>query len=86
MLMNLDRIMTSLMPFYALPLKTLHERLVESESIPETFTLIVRDRKVEQQWNDDYSRDTWWASRHRADAQTNLMEPFLEYLPDFRRV
>lgn len=77
-------IMNSLMPFFALPIETLHERLLEAETIPETFTLIVQNGKVELQWNDDYSRDTWWASRPRADAQINLMEPFLEFLEDFR--
>ena len=76
--------MNSLMPFFALPLETLRERLLESETIAETFTLIVQDGKVELQWNDDYSRDTWWASRPRADAQINLMEPFLEHLENFR--
>ena len=72
------------MPFFALPIETLHERLLEAETIPETFTLIVHEGKVELQWNDDYSRDTWWASRPRADAQVNLMEPFMEFLENFR--
>lgn len=60
------------------------ERAEEAEKIPETFTLIVNDGKVELQWNDNYSRDTWWASRGRADKQANLMEPFIAMLPDFR--
>jgi beta-1,2-xylosyltransferase len=76
--------MTSLLPFYGLPIKTLQDRLVETETIPETFTLIVHDGKVELEWNDNYSRDTWWASRPRADSQINLMEPFLDLLPSFR--
>ena len=76
--------MNSLMPFFALPLETLRERLLESETIAETFTVIVHNGKVELQWNDDYSRGYWSASRSRADAQINLMEPFLEYLGDFR--
>lgn len=79
-----DRIMNSLMPFYALPIATLKERLEETETIQETFTLIVLDGKVELKWNDDYSRDTWWASRPRADSQTNLMEPFIQHLPNLR--
>jgi hypothetical protein len=41
-------------------------------------------RLRELQWNDDYSRDHWWASRPRADAQVNLMEPFMNLLSDFR--
>lgn len=77
-------IMNSLLPFYGLPIKTLSERLKEAEAIPETFTLIVHDGKVELQWNDDYSRDMWWASRPRADSQINLMEPFINMLPSFR--
>ncbi|KAK4688087.1 beta-1,2-xylosyltransferase, partial [Tremellales sp. Uapishka_1] len=79
-----DAIMQSLLPFYGLPIDTLKDRLVESETIAETFTLIVHDGKVELQWNDDYSRDTWWASRPRADAQINLMEPFIGMVGNFR--
>ncbi|WVF71389.1 beta-1,2-xylosyltransferase 1 [Kwoniella sp. CBS 6097] len=79
-----DAIMDSLLPFWGLPIKTLQERLEEAEKIPETFTLIVHDGKVELQWNDDYSRDTWWASRPRADSQTNLMEPFIKHIGAFR--
>jgi beta-1,2-xylosyltransferase len=56
----------------------------EAESVAETFTLIVHDGKVELQWNDDYSRDTWWASRPRAEAQIDLMEPFIERIGSFR--
>ena len=78
------RVMDSLLPFYALPIATLQERLAEVESIQETFTLIVQNGKVELQWNDDYSRDQWWASRPRADSQINLMGPFLGMLGDFR--
>lgn len=78
------RIMISLLPFYGLPIKTMQERLVEAETIPETFTLIIHDGKVELEWNDDYARDTWWASRGRADSQVNLMEPFLDQLPSLR--
>ena len=77
-------IMTSLLPFYGLPIATLAERAKDAEEIAETFTIIVSDGKVEFQWNDNYSRDTWWASRPRADSQINLMEPFLNLLPDFR--
>ena len=76
--------MNSLLPFYALPIDTLKERLVEAEKIPETFTLIVHDGKVELKWNDDYSRDTWWASRPRADSQIKLMEPFIKHIGTFR--
>ena len=76
--------MTALLPFYGLPIPDLAERLKEAEQVVETFTLIVQDGRVELQWNDDYSRDTWWASRPRADSQINLMEPFLNLLPDFR--
>ncbi|OWZ65552.1 beta-1,2-xylosyltransferase 1 [Cryptococcus neoformans] len=79
-----DPIMNSLLPFYALPIDTLEERLTEAEKIPETFTLIVHDGKVELKWNDDYSRDTWWASRPRADSQINLMEPFIKHIGTFR--
>jgi len=78
------RIMTALLPFHALPIETLKERLEETEKIAETFTLIIHDGKVELQWNDDYSRDTWWASRPRADAQINLMEPFLNDIGSIR--
>lgn len=76
--------MESLLPYYALPLQTMKERLVEAETVPETFTLVIHDGKVELQWNDDYSRDTWWASRPRADAQINLMEPFIAHVGNFR--
>jgi beta-1,2-xylosyltransferase len=76
--------MNSLLPFYGLPIHTLKERLEEAEQIQETFTLIVKDGKVELKWNDDYSRDTWWASRPRADSQINLMEPFLGLIGDLR--
>ncbi|WWD17085.1 beta-1,2-xylosyltransferase 1 [Kwoniella shandongensis] len=79
-----DSIMDSLLPFYGLPIETLKERLEEAEKIQETFTLIIHDGKVELQWNDDYSRDTWWASRPRADSQINLMEPFIKHLGAFR--
>ena len=78
--------MNALLPFYGLPIATLAERAAEAEDIVETFTLIVTDGKVELQWNDEYSRDTWWASRPRADSQINLMEPFLNLLPDLRCV
>jgi beta-1,2-xylosyltransferase len=76
--------MNSLSPFYALPIDTMQARLTEAETVAETFTLIVHDGKVELQWNDDYSRDTWWASRSRADAQINLMEPFISMIGEFR--
>lgn len=77
-------IMNSLLPFYGLPIDQLKERLEETEKIAETFTLVVHDGKVELQWNDDYSRDTWWASRPRADSQINLMEPFIHQIGNFR--
>ena len=77
-------IMTSLLPYYGLPIETLKERVQDAEKIAETFTIIVAHGKVELQWNDDYSRDWWWASRPRADAQINLMEPFVHLLPDLR--
>jgi beta-1,2-xylosyltransferase len=80
------RIMNSLMPFYGLPVETMQQRTREAEKIPETFTLVVHDGKVELQWNDDYSRDTWWASRPRADSQINLMEPFIKEIGTFRYV
>lgn len=76
--------MNSLMPFYGLPVETMQQRAREAEKIPETFTLVVHDGKVELQWNDEYSRDTWWASRPRADSQINLMEPFITAIGDFR--
>lgn len=76
--------MDSLLPFYALPIETMQERMTEAETIKETFTLIIHDGKVELQWNDDYSRDTWWASRPRADSQINLMEPFIGMLGSLR--
>ena len=79
-------IMNSLMPFYGLPVETMQQRTREAETIPETFTLVVHDGKVELQWNDDYSRDTWWASRPRADSQINLMEPFIKEIGTFRYV
>jgi len=72
--------MNSLLPFYGLSIDTLRERFRETEKIEETFTLVIHDGKVELQWNDNYSRDTWWASRPRADAQINLMEPFLNQI------
>ena len=78
------RVMNSLLPFYALPIETLKERMIEVETIQETFTLIVHDGKVELQWNDDYSRDAWWASRPRADSQINLLAPFIAMLGSFR--
>jgi len=78
--------MKSLLPFYGLPIKTLQQRLEETEKIEETFTLIVKNGKVELQWNDDYSRDMWWASRPRADSQINLMEPFIGLIGDLRWV
>jgi beta-1,2-xylosyltransferase len=78
------RIMNSLMPFYGLPVETMQQRTREAEKIPETFTLVVHDGKVELQWNDDYSRDTWWASRPRADS--HLMEPFIKEIGTFRYV
>lgn len=76
--------MESLLPYYGMSLPLLKTRREEAEGIAETFTLIVHDGKVELQWNDNYSRDRWWASRPRADAQINLMEPFIGLLPSFR--
>lgn len=79
--------MASLKPFFALPHAELQARLQEAEKLPETFTLIVKaGGKVVLQWNDEYSRDTWWNTRPRADAQINLMEPFLTELGDMRCV
>lgn len=78
--------MHALLPFYGLPIDTLQERLKEVESIPETFTLISINGKIELQWNDDYARDTWFASRTRADKQINLMEPFMHMVGNFRSV
>jgi beta-1,2-xylosyltransferase len=75
--------MRSFSPFYGLPVSTLQERLTEVEKIEETFTLVVHDGKIELQWNDDYARDVWIASRSRADKQINLMEPFIALLPSF---
>jgi beta-1,2-xylosyltransferase len=77
-------IMESLQPFYGLPIETLKQRGEEVEKIPETYTAIVEDGKVEVQWNDNYSRDVWIQSRGRADAQINLMDNFIALLPDFR--
>lgn len=79
-----DSIMQSLLPFYAFDHAELEKRNLEAEKTVETFTMIVKKGKVEVQWNDDYSRDRWWASRPRADAQVNLMEPFLGMLTDFK--
>lgn len=84
-----DPIMESLTPFYALPHEEVQKRLQEAEQLPETFTLIVKsggNGKVVLQWNDEYSRDTWWNTRPRADAQINLMEYFLDRLGDMRYV
>jgi hypothetical protein len=89
--------MASLRPFFALPHVELQKRLAEAEQLPETFTLIVKGAqagkagksakggKVVLQWNDAYSRDTWWNTRPRADAQINLMEPFLDRLTEDMR-
>ncbi|KAI5453780.1 cryptococcal xylosyltransferase 1 [Naganishia albida] len=79
-----DSIMQTLLPFYAFTPAELEKRNGEAEKTVETFTMIVKKGKVEVQWNDEYSRDHWWASRPRADAQVNLMEPFLGMLSDFR--
>ncbi|KAJ9094050.1 hypothetical protein QFC21_006151 [Naganishia friedmannii] len=79
-----DSIIQSLLPFYAFDHTELEKRNLEAEKTVETFTMIVKKGKVEVQWNDDYSRDRWWASRPRADAQVNLMEPFLGMLTDFK--
>lgn len=76
--------MDTLLPFYGLPIASLKARLEETEKLPETFTVIVNRGKVELQWNDDYSRHKWLASRGRADSQINLMEPFLNFVGDFR--
>ena len=76
--------MEGLLPYYALPIPKMKERLEDCEKIVETFSLIVNDHKVELKWNDDYARDWWWSSRTRADAQVNLMETFLHFLPDLR--
>lgn len=94
--------MQTLLPFYAFDHAELEKRNAEAEKTVETFTMIVKKGKVEiqvgppwrhgslvliqTQWNDDYSRDHWWASRPRADAQVNLMEPFMSMLSDFRYV
>lgn len=79
-----DAILNALLPFYAFSPAELAKRNAEAEKVVETFTLIVQNGKVVLQWNDDYSRDKWWSSRPRADAQVNLMEPFLGMLNDFR--
>lgn len=76
--------MESLLPFYGLSIAELKKRNEESEKVIETYTLIVNDSKVVLQWNDDYARDTIWSTRQRADAQINLMEPFIDRLPAFR--
>lgn len=78
------RVMDALLPYYALPIPSLKARLTEVETVAETFTLVVHDGKVELQWNDNYSRDKWWASRPRADSQINLMEPFISHIGNFR--
>jgi beta-1,2-xylosyltransferase len=78
--------MNSLIPFYGLPIDTLHDRLMEAETIPETFTLIVHDGMVELQWNDDYARHVWSATSWRADNQMKFMAPFIRHLGDFRCV
>nr|ODN93002.1 beta-1,2-xylosyltransferase 1 [Cryptococcus depauperatus CBS 7855] len=79
-----DAIMDSLQPFYALSISSLKERLAKAEKIVETFTLIVHDGKVEIQWNDDYSKDSWWSSQLRADNQVDLMEPFIRHIGSYR--
>lgn len=76
--------MESLLPYYGLPIDVLAERLKEVEKLVETYTLIVKDGKVEIQWNDDYARNLWSSSRARADDQANILEPFLHLLNDFR--
>lgn len=76
----------ALLPYYGLSITTMQERMQDAEKVLETFTLIVQNGKVELQWNDNYSRDWWWSSRPRAEAQINLMEPFLQHLPNFRSV
>lgn len=79
-----DIIMESLKPFYGLPVHELQARNAGMEKMPETFTLIVAQGKVEVQWNDNYARDRWWSTRPRADAQVNVMEKFLHHLPNLR--
>ncbi|KAL7413213.1 hypothetical protein BDY24DRAFT_389314 [Mrakia frigida] len=80
-----DPIMEGLAPFFGMSSSEVTQRVSEAESVKETYTLIVKEGgKVVLQWNDDYSRDVWWSSRSRADAQINLMEPFLDKLGDMR--
>jgi hypothetical protein len=80
-----DPIHASLLPFYALPPDDFLARTAEAERVPETYTLIVKaGGKVVLQWNDDYARNEYWAARPRADAQINLLEPFLERLGEMR--
>ena len=56
-----DPIMDGLAPFYGMSSPEIEKRVKEAEGVKETFTLIVKEGgKVVLQWNDDYSRDTWW--------------------------
>jgi hypothetical protein len=80
-----DPIHVSLLPFCALPPFDFLSRTAEAERVPETYTLIVKAAgKVVLYWNDDYARNEYWAARPRADAQINLLEPFLERLGEMR--
>lgn len=81
-----DAIHTALLPFWAFSPQELIKRNAEAEKVVETFTLVINDGTVELQWNDEYSKGRWWASGPRADAQINLMEPFLSMLPNLRWV
>jgi beta-1,2-xylosyltransferase len=59
-----DPIMDGLRPFWGMSPDEIEKRVKEAESVKETFTLIVKaGGKVVLQWNDDYSRDTWWLVR-----------------------
>lgn len=79
-----DSISHALEPLWALSPEEVGRRCSEAEDVPETFTLIVKGGKVVLQWNDEYSRNTWWSARERADQQMNLMVPFLDKLGEMR--
>lgn len=80
-----DRIHLDLAPFWALPRSEMRKRAKDVESIKETYTLVIKDGKVDVEISDE-SGLAWEGTRLRAADQASLVKSFARFLPDMRTV
>ncbi|ORX37296.1 glycosyl transferase family 90-domain-containing protein [Kockovaella imperatae] len=78
-----DRINLDLAPFFALPKEEMKRRMLMVEDMPETFTVIIKDGRVDVQILDPGGL-RWEGTWPRARDAASLIEGFARFLPDLR--